>query len=70
MEVLLDLPTWVRDMGVFVTLLVFCMALIAYAPFAFRIQFQGQFLIGKNGKNIKEISAAADYEPKSDSYGK
>lgn len=65
MEVLLDLPTWIRDMGVFVTLAIFCMAMIAYAPFAFKIQFSGQFLIGKNGNKVREINDAAsiDFEP-------
>ena len=69
MDILLNLPTWIRDMGIFVTLVIFCMVLIAYAPFAFRITFEGQFTIGKNGKAIKEIHAATMQEVAHDNYG-
>lgn len=58
MDVLNTLPVFIRDFGVFVTVIVAGLFLLAYSPFAFRIEFQGNFLIGRNGR-LKEISEVA-----------
>lgn len=58
MEVLNTIPTFIRDFGIFVTLLVFLMFILAYSPFAFRVTGEYNFIIGRNGR-LKEISEVA-----------
>lgn len=60
MDILFNLPVWVRDMGVFVTIALSLMLLLAYSPFAFRISFEGQFIVGKNGQKVRDLAHATE----------
>jgi hypothetical protein len=55
MEVLNEIPVFIRDFGVFVTILLFAMLMLKFSPFAFRVTGEYTFVIGRNG-NLRQIA--------------
>lgn len=62
MEVLNSIPVFVRDFGIFATMIIFGMVMLRLSPFAFRMQGTYTFIIGRNG-NLAAIAEVVDNEP-------
>lgn len=62
MEVINELPSFIRDFGVFVTILVFGMMMLRFSPFAFKLTGNYTFIIGRNGglKAVSEVANESD----------
>ena len=61
MEVLNSIPVFVRDFGIFATMVIFSLYLLRFSPFAFKVEGTYTFLIGRNG-TLAQIAQVADHD--------